>query len=1288
MMRLSKRLLAGCLCLLMLLSAFPTALLAAAQGEESAVSGYKVLQTMAEDQTLPYTAASNSYRYRQNISFNQEVQDKFAAGEDGDLALYLNLYIDNKDKPGDLGTLTTTKPGNDRRIVIQSFDGKTYYEVYWFYPDMQLKPGWNRLLLAFSTDKAEAAGAILARKYNITADQAGANQTFDIHAGLDDTETNYDIRISSVTLVDTAYDTDGNLLKIVDPDAPAYKKLQDVADNQDFVYEPANNQFITNAKVTYNEAVKTAALEDLALYMDVYIDNTNDPSYLNLFADTGDGQLALQYYDSSTNIYHEVRWRAKEQFGKIEWKKGWNRVLLGFSPTPNDSDALAPYGIKEPWWDVEQSFQFRLNSLPADKDYTGFKIRLANICLVDTSWNASNPEVGAMQEPQYRAVAQINDRAAHLSSQTDASLGDISQDQSVNALDALLALKHATKAAALPVNALAAGDVNKDGKNDIIDALIILQYAARQIDHFPAEVTHSLTKSDLSIDTSSMEKENLELFANVYLPDAAAASDVTVSLTNTNGQALTWTPTGLQNGWNPLSLKLIDALPADAAATGFSAFTLTVNSSSAQDIRLGTAWLVNNLSSYSDTPLTLSNVFGDHMLFQRNKPINVWGLAARGDTVTVTLTETQSGKEAGKAAVTAGQDDTFTATLPALPGSYTAYTLTIEDKDAVSAKSQKTFTDVVIGELWVASGQSNMELTVNSDRNSPTLLAAAAEAKNANIRYLKERSWPYGNDVQHPLTPKFDIIDTYWGTAADTNKLKNVSSIGYQFALQLQEQLNIPVGIVSNASGGSRIDCWLSREAIDGDEAVKTLLQSRKEYYDDDNWPLANNRMSTLYNEIIGPLAGLEEGRGMQITGTIWYQGEASLNLNGHYDEFLELLQKDWSRTFGFADDEEMPLIYAHIAPHLYGAYISDQAQDMSRAWNAHKDSMAQVTLYDLPLTYQNGDGSLNSVIHPTTKTPVAERFYQAAVDLQYGGTADATAPVYKSMTVTESGRIRVTFDKVGTGLSVIGGGTDLHGFTIAGADGVFVNAKAAIVAPDTVEVWNERVSDPKNVTYAFGNYVMAANLQNAAGFPAAAFRTTTTGSFLEPQDWMYADGKVWVRYATDREHAAFRDLWKVAAGDATFTYDQDVKAEGDASLKLTYQSEQAAVTPIWSDTIDGKDVTFDGIRRKNFQWYNYLTVSVSNPDARAKTLTLTVVSGGQSYTALLADTAESAATLPASSGFASYTFQLKQLLDEAGNAAANPASLLQNLTELRFGVTDTQGGTVYLDDIQLGMNG
>lgn len=1216
-MRLSKRLLAGCLCLLMVLTTLPVTLFTVAEESgESDVSPYLVLHDeLAEDQSLAYNAERNWYQLQNNVTFSQAVQDKFTADKAGDLALYLNLYIENRDDPNDLGILS--KAGSDRQIVIQRFENGVYYEVSWYYTKMALKAGWNQVLLSFSTDQCEAAGAVLANKQTVKADTV---QSFLIRfAGLADTETNYDIRVSNLAVVDTTFAADGSPLKITDPDAPDYKKLQDVIPNQDFIYEPANDRFLINAKTTFTEEVKTTALEDLALYMDIYIDNENDPDYLNFFKDAGDGQLALQYHNSAENKYYEVRWRATNQLGSVNWHKGWNSVLLSFSANHNDPNGIAPFATQTLLWDVEQSFQFRVNQMPKDKDYTGFKVRLANVSIVDTSRSESNPQVGEMTTPAYRLVSQINDRVAYL---------------------------------------------NASG------------------------TTYSLTKP-MDVDTSTMDKADLAVFANVYVPDAEAASSATLSLTNDAGDKLTWNAT-LKTGWNQLTLPLTDALPSTASADGFSAFTLTVASTASQDIRLGTAWLVNTQAPYSETELTLSHVFGDHMLFQQNKPINVWGYAAAGDTVTVTLTESAGGKVAGQTIVTAGEDDTFTATLPALPGSYTEYMLTIEDKDVVGIKDLQTFTDVVIGELWVASGQSNMELTVNSDYNSPTLLAEAAEAQNTNIRYLKERSWPYGDTVQHPLTPNFDIIDTYWDTAANTTLLKNVSSIGYQFALQLQEELDIPVGIVSNAAGGSRIDCWISRDAIDGNEEVKAYLQSRNEYYDDNNWPVANNRMSTLYNEVIGPLAGFEEGKGMQITGAIWYQGESNLSMNGSYDKMLELLQEDWSRTFGF-EDSEMPLIFAHIAPHIYGAYISDQAQDMTRAWNRHTDSMAQVTLYDLPLIYQNGDGSLNSVIHPTVKTPVAERFYQAALDLLYGGTADATAPVYKSMTITEDGHIRVTFDKVGDGLSTIGDGSDLHGFSIADADGVFVNAKALIVAPDTVEVWNDRVSDPQNVAYAYGNYVSASNLKNSAGFPAAAFRTTTTGTFYLPRDWTYADGNVWVNYMTSREHADFVDLWGIAEGDATFSYDTQVKAEGTASLKLTYTGTKAAVTPVWSSVIDGVNTEYRG-QDKNFQRYNYLTVAVSNPDEREKKLQLVIVSGGQSYTAVLANaqnpnTTDTDALLPSSSGFTGYSFQLKRLLDSTGTVISNTTSVLQNLTEIRFSVTDTQSGTVYLDDIQFGMD-
>lgn len=1214
MMKFGRRLLASCLSLLLVMPSFASAFSVLAEDSgETAVSRYKVLQdNLAENQTIPCDSDNNRYLLTKTVTMNQAVQDKAAAGKTDDLALYMNIYIANNADPDNLDILD--KANNERRIAIQKFDGQTYYETIWYLNDMKLKAGWNSVLLSFALSGPEADGAIPARKQNMKFDWA---QIFEVRlTSVADEQKDYDLRISNVMLVDTAFDTEGNSTQIVDPAPPDYQKLQDVVGNQVMSYNASQNLYSLGSKLTFTKEVKRAAEEDLALYMDVYVENPADPETLNFFKNAG-GQIALQYMDSSSK-YHEVRWLVKNQLAAVNWKKGWNKVLLAFSPSPRDKDAIAPFGTPGLLWDVEQSFQLRFDSLPSTIDFSQFKLRLANVSIVDTSRKASVPETGEMKDPAHRVVGTLNPRNAHLT----ASNG-----------------------------------------------------------------SYSLEKTGMSIDATGMQWPDMAIFANVYIPDASSVTSASVMLTNDKDQVLAWHPNNLKTGWNQLQLPFSDTPPATADVSVYTDFSFSVIAPAGQDVRLGTAYLVNTKAPYSETQLTLSSAFGDHMLFQRNKPIYVWGYAAKGDTVTVSLYETDGDKLVGQDVVTAGEDNTFTAALcegKGLPGGYTSYYLTIEDKDAVGVKAAKQYTDVVVGELWLASGQSNMELTVKSDRHSSELLA---QAGNANIRYLKERSWPYGDNVQHPLTPNFDIIDTYWDTAANTTRLQNVSSIGYQFALQLQDELDMPVGIISNASGGSRIDCWLSRDAIDGDAEIKAYLQGRKEYYDESNWPLANNRMSTLYNEIMGPIAGFEDGKGLQITGTIWYQGESNLSFNGMYDKFLELLQKDWSRVFGF-EDNSMPLIYAHIAPHLYGAYISDQAEDMTRAWKRHSDTMAQVTLYDCPLTYENGDGTLNSVIHPTTKGPVADRYALAALDLVYGADMDATAPVYSSMSITETGRIRVTFDRVGDGLSIIGNEGDLHGFSIAGVDGVFVDARAAIVSEDTVEVWNDRVTQPKYVAYAFGNYVSASNLKNSAGFPAAAFHTDLGGKTpvnYQPQDWQYADGKVWVNYQNGREMASFEDMWGVAEGTATFAYDTTVKAEGKASLKVDYSSSKAAVTPVWGGQIDGKDVTFLS-PRKQFQYYNYLTAYLCNPDARPKTLQLTVVSGGKTYTAALADTAATNAEVPASSDFRPYSFNLQKLSDSSGKVAANPAALLQNLTELRFTVVDTQGGTVYLDDIQFGM--
>jgi hypothetical protein len=678
------------------------------------------------------------------------------------------------------------------------------------------------------------------------------------------------------------------------------------------------------------------------------------------------------------------------------------------------------------------------------------------------------------------------------------------------------------------------------------------------------------------------------------------------------------------------------------------------------------------------TEPTLNSLFADDMMFQQNKPISVFGQGGVGTTVAVTLTKDNTGETVGEETVAVGEDGCWQVDLPALKGSYDTYTLTVEGE-----KTSYTYSNILIGEVWAAGGQSNMEYAIQNDVNNTSIL----EQTDEYIRIFFEPSLVYNNNFDQPLTPDFSVRNAVWVDATNTDRLRGASSVAYNFALVLREKLGVPVGFLNTPLGGTCIEAWISREGIESDETVKTYLQERGRYYDENNWPQLFNRMSALYNQKIGALAGYH------VAGTIWYQGET--NLGGSdisiYTHMLNLLQKDWGRTFGY-EGADMPFIFAHIAPHTYTSGGYSQAtsmayfwEAMSDAWADNSDTMAQVPIYDLPLTHWftnlNGEAQSNGPIHPADKIPVGQRMAAAALGLVYDGKEAGTAPVYKSMEIV-NGKIRVTFDQVGSGLQIKDGNATLHGFAIAGEDGVYVDAYARIVSADTVEVWNDRVPDPKNVTYAFNSFNMAANLQNAAGIAAAPFRSTRNtvdGNLYLPRDWQYADGETWV-VTGSTDSTKWENLWQ--SDEATLSYNSQVKAEGTASLKADYSAGFAGIGPV-----KGKNSV-----NTDYSNFNYVSIRIKNPDDREKTLRLQFTFGNTVYTAALADlddgvNPQTCITLAPNSDFTTYAFDLSKLVDPRGTMAneATVPNILRSSIQMEWVITDEAAGTVYLDDVQFG---
>lgn len=684
---------------------------------------------------------------------------------------------------------------------------------------------------------------------------------------------------------------------------------------------------------------------------------------------------------------------------------------------------------------------------------------------------------------------------------------------------------------------------------------------------------------------------------------------------------------------------------------------------------------------------TLPTFFNDGMLFQQKKPMNIWGYADEGKNIKVELfkgNETTA-LETKNAVVTASRR--WDVALSPRDGSYDSYKIVVSEGDTVI----QTIKDVAIGELWLASGQSNMALNVGT---SMTGAAEIANANNHNIRFFLVPTYPAGQTGSQPIDPLPDIAGAYWGAGDKGNQVSSCSAAAYFMAKELQAKLNVPVGVISAATGGTIIEAWLPRLAIEGDAAVKTAMIKRGLYYDANWWPSDAGKMSSLYNQKIGPLAGTN------IAGTIWYQGESNSNRSEIYDIELNLLKKSWSDAFGFANNT-MPLIEAQVAPDQYDVgninpqHLGWLAERMTKAYLANADkNMTLFPIYDVPLTHVL-NGTSPGAIHPRTKEQVGKRFADSAMSLVYGAGDLKSAPIYQSMAASGNA-ITLTFDNVGEGLASYND-ISLHGFSIAGADHLYVTAKAEVTGTNTVKVWSNMVSDPKNVIYAFDNFNNNANLVGTARgdyyIPVSPFRTTPyedntnapdpSVSYYTEQGWMYADKDEWVYDKNDTTLNAFgiHPSWKSGAVGTTtavtYGHSSALKLEGASALQVNYAAAAGkvmGVSPI---------LTYDSLKFKAGN-YNYLSVNVLNANETAAKLALQFVSGGKTYTAAVAETNLYEQSLAPDNKFRTVTFDLRKLFDGT-QVVTDTTTLLNALTDMQFTFTGVTEGSLYLDQVMVG---
>jgi sialate O-acetylesterase len=447
----------------------------------------------------------------------------------------------------------------------------------------------------------------------------------------------------------------------------------------------------------------------------------------------------------------------------------------------------------------------------------------------------------------------------------------------------------------------------------------------------------------------------------------------------------------------------------------------------------------------------LPALIGDHMVLQRGRPVPIWGWAEKGEEVTVSI--------AGQTLATkAGDDGRWKVVLAKLDvGQPLEMTVKGSFGTVIPLKN------ILVGEVWVCSGQSNMEMAVSKCNNGQEEVAAA------NCPQIHLFMVP-NVEADEPIADVASAWTPCTPQSITANGRGGFSAVAYFFGRQLQKELNVPVGLIDTTWSGTAAERWTSQKALKANPLLKSLAG------------VGNN--SLIYNGMIAPLMPYA------IRGAIWYQGEANVNRAFQYRTLLPAMIANWRADWGQGD---FPFGFVQIAPFSYHDAGGVDPACGAELWEAQAMTLKSAPNTGMAVTVDIADvekihpkNKDLSGIHPMNKQEVGRRLALWAFAKVYGRELVYSGPIYKSMAV-EGNNVRLQFDHVGGGL-IASDGKPLSDFIIAGADQKFVPAVAKIDGCSIV-VHSDQVAQPAAVRYAWHDDA-TPNLANKERLPASPFRT------------------------------------------------------------------------------------------------------------------------------------------------------------------------------------------------------
>ncbi|WP_282040926.1 sialate O-acetylesterase [Winogradskyella flava] len=456
-------------------------------------------------------------------------------------------------------------------------------------------------------------------------------------------------------------------------------------------------------------------------------------------------------------------------------------------------------------------------------------------------------------------------------------------------------------------------------------------------------------------------------------------------------------------------------------------------------------------SALLNAQIELPSFFGDNMVLQQKGQVPIWGKDVPGTTIRINSSWGKS------VTVVVDKNGFWYAKIKTKTASFNKETLEIIGSTTVKIKN------ILIGEVWFCSGQSNMEMPMKGLGKSK-VLNAEEYLDNSTNEFIRL----FNNQRTASVSPSFDVNGEW--EVSNKASAHSFSAIGYIFGVKLLEQLNVPIGIIESAWGGTRIECWMPKEKLLEYEDVKFSK----------TLPVEQNKQkkpSFLYNAMIYPF------KDFKIKGFLWYQGESNRTNPLPYKSYMKDLISSWRHQW---KDNKLPFYFVQIAPFDYAIHKNAPGMGANLIREAQLKISQEISNTGMVVSTDAGDCN---DIHPSKKEIVAKRLANMALTNQYKlKDLKYRSPEFRSMTVEKNKSVVLSFNFYDNDIFIEN--KNIKGFEVAGSDNIFYEARAMTGKNNKkIILHSQNVAKPIAVRYGFED-CFENNLMTKSGWPVSVFRT------------------------------------------------------------------------------------------------------------------------------------------------------------------------------------------------------